>query len=308
MQRPAPSDASSTTLKSTDIHSHSGATPTVSPIDSQILSVSQSQPSQQPRTEHNPWLSRNGQSSYATLKKSEIAVSKDSNSAAKAKNKLRKRQKETENEAADVQDDAVVEISPADLMTESSKSSRQAGPGDDDSDGAGEVEEQEERLKRKGKPPGRSYNAIEQKELVTKAFAGDNVVEEFEEAKRREVEKDAPREVDTSLPGWGAWGGQGTRKAPPRPHLIKKIAGINPQSRADSGKAHVIISEKRDKKAAKYLTKDLPYPYTSKAQFDRSLETPIGREWNTRIASQRATLPKVTKKMGVIIKPLEKPF
>jgi len=177
MQRPAPSDASSTTLKSTDIHSHSGATPTVSPIDSQILSVSQSQPSQQPRTEHNPWLSRNGQSSYATLKKSEIAVSKDSNSAAKAKNKLRKRQKETENEAADVQDDAVVEISPADLMTESSKSSRQAGPGDDDSDGAGEVEEQEERLKRKGKPPGRSYNAIEQKELVTKAFAGDNVVE-----------------------------------------------------------------------------------------------------------------------------------
>jgi hypothetical protein len=59
----------------------------------------------------------------------------------------------------------------------------------------------------------------------------------------------------------------------------------------------VIISEKRDKKAAKYLTKDLPYPYTSKAQFERSLETPIGREWNTRIASQRVTMPKVTKKV-----------
>jgi U3 small nucleolar RNA-associated protein 14 len=79
--------------------------------------------------------------------------------------------------------------------------------------------------------------------------------------------------------------------------LIKKIAGINPQSRADFGKAHVIISEKRDKKAAKYLTKDLPHPYTSKGQFERALETPIGREWNTRIASQCATLPKVTKKV-----------
>lgn len=95
----------------------------------------------------------------------------------------------------------------------------------------------------------------------------------------------------------GAWGGQGTRKTLPKLHLIKEIAGINPQSRADFGKAHVIISEKRDKKAAKYLTKDLPYPYTSKAQFERTLETPIGREWNTRIASQRATLPKVTKKV-----------
>lgn len=110
------------------------------------------------------------------------------------------------------------------------------------------------------------------------------------------------------MPGWGAWGGQGIRKAVPKPHLIKKIAGINPQSRADFGKAHVIISEKRDKKAAKYLTKDLPHPYTSKGQFERTLETPIGREWNTRVASQRATLPKVTKKMGTIIRPLEKRF
>jgi hypothetical protein len=78
---------------------------------------------------------------------------------------------------------------------------------------------------------------------------------------------------------------------------MKKIAGITPQSRADFGKAHVIISEKRDKKAAKFLVKDLPYPYTSKAQFERSLENPLGKEWNTRIATQRATLPKVTKKV-----------
>jgi hypothetical protein len=80
--------------------------------------------------------------------------------------------------------------------------------------------------------------------------------------------------------------------------MIKKIAGITPQSRADFGKAHVIISEKRDKKAAKFLVQDLPYPYTSKAQFERSLENPLGKEWNTRIATQRATLPKVTKKVG----------
>ncbi|KAH9056940.1 Utp14-domain-containing protein [Lactarius vividus] len=303
-QRPTPSDASSTTLKSADIHSFSGATPTMSPVDSQTISVPQSQHFQQPWSEDNPWLSRNDVSSFTTLKKSEVAVSKDSNSVAKAKNKLRKRQRETEDEVAKARDDAVLEITPADLLLAPSQGSRRTRARTSDSN-SDEVDEQEERLKRKG--AGRKYNAFEQKDLVTMAFAGDNVVEEFEETKRREIEDDAPREVDTSLPGWGAWGGRGTRKAPPKPHLIKKIAGITPQSRADFGKAHVIISEKRDKKAAKYLVQDLPYPYTGKAQFERSLENPLGKEWNTRIATQRATLPKVTKKMGTIIKPLEKP-
>ena len=60
---------------------------------------------------------------------------------------------------------------------------------------------------------------------------------------------------------------------------------------------NVIISEKRDKKAAKYLVKDLPYPYTSKAQFERAMDAPIGPEWNTRVGFQRGTLPRVVKKV-----------
>ena len=59
----------------------------------------------------------------------------------------------------------------------------------------------------------------------------------------------------------------------------------------------MIISEKRDKKAAKYLVKDLPYPYTSKAQFERSMDRPLGTEWNTRVGFQKGTLPKVVKKV-----------
>jgi U3 small nucleolar RNA-associated protein 14 len=169
-----PSNASSTTLKSSDIHSLAGATPTVSPINSQILSDSRSRPSQQPQSEYNPWLSRNGQSSHTALKKSEIAISKDSTTAVKAKNKLRKKQKETEDEAAKAQEDAVLDIFPADLLVESLK---QAKPGGDNSDAADEVEEQEERLKQKGKPRGTRHTVLEQRELVTKAFAGDNVIE-----------------------------------------------------------------------------------------------------------------------------------
>jgi U3 small nucleolar RNA-associated protein 14 len=90
-------------------------------------------------------------------------------------------------------------------------------------------------------------------------------------------------------------------RKPPKPHLIKKIPGIDPKSREDYNKSHVIISEKRDKKAAKYMIKDLPYPYTSTAQFERSMDMPIGTEWNTRIGFQRGTLPKVVKKVCIYV-------
>lgn len=103
------------------------------------------------------------------------------------------------------------------------------------------------------------------------------------------------------IPWQGSWGGIGTRKQPPKPHLIQKIAGIDPKTRADYGKANVIVSEKKDKKAAKYMVKNLPYPYTSKAQFERSMETPLGTEWNSRVAFQRATLPKVVKKVRCVV-------
>ena len=46
------------------------------------------------------------------------------------------------------------------------------------------------------------------------------------------------------------------------------------------------------------MVKDLPYPYTSKAQYERSLQTPIGTEWNTRLGFQRGTLPRVVKKVN----------
>jgi U3 small nucleolar RNA-associated protein 14 len=148
----------------------------MSPIDSQSLSVSHSQPTQQSRSDHNPWLSRNGQPSYTTLKKNDIAVSKDSTNAVKAKNKLRKRQRETKDEMAKIQDDSVLEISPTDVLVAPFKGSQQAEPESDSSDGDGEVEEQEDMLKRKGKPSGGTRHVFQQRELVSRAFAGDNVV------------------------------------------------------------------------------------------------------------------------------------
>lgn len=109
-----------------------------------------------------------------------------------------------------------------------------------------------------------------------------------------------------TLAGWGSWGGKGTRKS--KKKIVKTIPGIEASSRKDAGKSNVIISERKDKKASKYLSTDLPYPYTSAAQYEASFADPVGAEWNTRAVHQRAVMPRVTKKPGAIIEPVRRLF
>ncbi|KAG7088812.1 hypothetical protein E1B28_012772 [Marasmius oreades] len=308
----APSEGSSTLKSATDL---SSAPP--SPIVSTVSNVrpllsQQSEAGISSGDPPNPWLvPAEARGAKAPRKKNEVVVEKDSSVMSKSKNKLKKQAKKAEIDKAKAKDDAVVEIQTDTILSATAKGKAKAPSsaeeGDDDSDVNSEVDAQEAALLKKGKK-GKGPTAFEQRDLVARAFAGDSVVKDFEEAKRREIAMDAPKEVDTTLPGWGSWGGSGTKKAPPKPHLIKKVAGVDPKTRADYKKSHVIISERRDKKAAKYLVNDLPYPYTSKAQYERRMEQPLGPEWNTRVGFQRGTLPKVVKKMGTVIDPLEKLF
>ncbi|KAJ7453927.1 Utp14-domain-containing protein [Mycena galericulata] len=256
-----------------------------------------------PAAEQNPWLVQPASSSgpKAPRTKNDVVVSKDSKSVDKARYKLAKNEKKLDKTAVAIaRDDEVVEIEMGKTLGNDGQQKSEpptTGSGDDD-DANSEVDAQEQALgKKKGKGGKAGVKAFEQRDLVALAFAGDNVVRDFEDAKRREIASDAPREVDTTLPGWGSWGGPSTRKSKPKPQFIKKIPGIAPTDRADHNKAHIIISEKRDKKAAKYQVKDLPYPFTSRAQFERSIEAPLGAEWNTRVGFQKGTLPRVVKKV-----------
>ena len=70
--------------------------------------------------------------------------------------------------------------------------------------------------------------------------------------------------------------------------------------RKDFGKDNVIISEKTEKRAKQFLAKDLPYPYTSVAQYEASFNTPVGAEWNSRKVHQRETMPRVIKKVSLL--------
>ena len=45
--------------------------------------------------------------------------------------------------------------------------------------------------------------------------------------------------------------------------------------------AHVVISERYDKKAARYGTPSVPFPFGAKDVYERSMRQPLGREFNT---------------------------
>ncbi|KAG8960552.1 hypothetical protein FRC03_006414 [Tulasnella sp. 419] len=292
----AASDTSSVTLKSSDYGvSHRYSPPmTLGALQESALN------------EENPWLTLDGDapSSKVARKTTDVVISKDSSFAAKSKNALKKQQQKGHEARTREQEDAIVEINLDNVLTvagkEAPEKSRAKGVKNSMVDSAYEEKDDEDSIQ--------NPKALRQRDLVALAFAGDNVVEEFEVAKRKEVESDAPRELDTTIPGWGSWTGPGTKKQVPNPKLVKKIAGVEPTRRADYNKSHVIISEKKDKKASKYQVKDLPYPFTSIAQYERSLEVPLGPEWNTRTGFQKATLPRVVKKMGTVITPVEKLF
>ncbi|WBW72826.1 U3 snoRNP protein Utp14 [Schizosaccharomyces osmophilus] len=149
--------------------------------------------------------------------------------------------------------------------------------------------------------------AIQQRELVARAFAGDDVVAEFEKDKEDWINEDAPKEEDQTLPGWGSWAGTGVKQKKNKPKAVKKISGLDPSKRKDANLQHVIINEKRNKKSAKLTADSVPFPFESREQYERALNLPMGPEWTTRASHHKAVAPKTVTKRGKVIQPLKAP-
>ncbi|KAI9664820.1 MAG: hypothetical protein M1821_006268 [Bathelium mastoideum] len=151
---------------------------------------------------------------------------------------------------------------------------------------------------------------IRNQDLVQKAFAGDNVVADFEEEKKEAIADDDEKVIDNTMPGWGSWVGEGISKRERNRasgRFIQKEAGIKASDRQDAKLDRVIISEKRTKKNTKYLAPRLPHPYESQAQYERALRLPMGPEWTTKETFQNMTKPRVMVKQGVIA-PMSRPM
>ncbi|OKL59334.1 hypothetical protein UA08_05390 [Talaromyces atroroseus] len=134
-------------------------------------------------------------------------------------------------------------------------------------------------------------------DLVKRAFAGDDVVEDFEREKEEAIEEEGDKIIDNTLPGWGSWTGAGISKKQQKrqKRFLTKVEGIKPEQRKDAKLGHVIINEKRVKKNVKYMATQLPHPFENKQQYERSLRQPIGPEWSTSDTFHESTKPRVVR-------------
>lgn len=69
-----------------------------------------------------------------------------------------------------------------------------------------------------------------------------------------------------------------------------------------------LLSHCRSIQNAKYHATTLPFPYENRAQYERAIRIPIGKEWSTKIAFQNATMPRVLVKRGTVVEPISKPL
>ncbi|KIV97973.1 hypothetical protein PV10_01668 [Exophiala mesophila] len=149
-----------------------------------------------------------------------------------------------------------------------------------------------------------------QSTLAQAIFAGpDEVSQDFRKEKKETVEEEGDQVIDNTLPGWGSWTGEGvSKKALKRTkgRFTTTIKGVAADKRKDAKLERVIINEKRIKKNDKYLAQELPHPFETRHQYERSLRLPLGPEWTTKNTFQDATKPRVLMKQGVI-RPMARP-
>ena len=103
-----------------------------------------------------------------------------------------------------------------------------------------------------------------QQQLVREAFAGDDVADDFAKMKKDEVDAELPEvEELNALPGWGMWSNQ--QKKPKWMIQKEKEQQQRRQNvanrRADKNFKNVVISEKHNRRAAKYKADQIPVQY-----------------------------------------------
>lgn len=84
--------------------------------------------------------------------------------------------------------------------------------------------------------------------------------------------------------GWGDWAGPGNQmvsqkilnKRDEKLSKIKQESEEQKSKRKDKKLMNVLISEKRIKTASKYKIADIPHPFTTREEYERSLQMPLG--------------------------------
>ncbi|XP_033340966.2 U3 small nucleolar RNA-associated protein 14 homolog A [Megalopta genalis] len=143
----------------------------------------------------------------------------------------------------------------------------------------------------------------EKQNVISEAFADDDVVEEFRKEKQEKVKASQPTDIDLTLPGWGSWGGKNIK---PSKRKTKRFIVKFPKDlpRKDENKGDVIIFEDERAKIKQHQVNELPYPFTSVKDYEASVRMPIGRNFVPETAHRKLIEPVVKTSMGKIIEPM----
>lgn len=115
--------------------------------------------------------------------------------------------------------------------------------------------------------------------------------------------------------GWGDWAGPGATEVSAkiqakRDRLLVQVQREHDTQilkRADALKTGVMVSERRLKQLAKYKVDSVPYPFGSLEEYQRSLQLPLGPEWNASHIVSKMTQPEIKKRAGRIVTPIVLP-
>ena len=152
---------------------------------------------------------------------------------------------------------------------------------------------------------------------IQEAFMDDEIADDFEDEKAALLEEAVNDKLaDSSLPGWGSWGGPvpvvelsktqlKKQRKKERRERNKKMKELQ-DKRRDKDLNHVIINDAAIKKQLEGLRpENIPFPFTSIEQYEKSLRMPLGKMFNTHEGSKLLTRPDVVTKQGRIIAPIK---
>ncbi|KAG5470823.1 hypothetical protein CUR178_02127 [Leishmania enriettii] len=155
---------------------------------------------------------------------------------------------------------------------------------------------------------------LHQEYLISRAFAHDDVDEDFMKEKESQVETIMrPEDKNQSLPGWGEWGGedpelnrrhqeavvhQATQRQIEKSFLLK--------SRADAALEHVIINHDGVELVPNRMTLHMvPRPFSNPQEFARSMRQPMGPEWTSALSFKEGVQPRIEVRQGQSLLPLD---
>ena len=114
-------------------------------------------------------------------------------------------------------------------------------------------------------------------------------------------------------PGWGDWAGTGLagvseKTLRNRKRQLDTLEEENAKKRVarkDGQVYNVMISDRRVKSSSKYKIAAVPHPFTSREEYERSIQMPLGEEWNASHIVRRNTKPDIMLRAGRVVAPIK---